>query len=213
MDLTIQFCYDKSLDQAFINKLFSFLITRGAKYNAGKYKGSYFIIPAGLVKGIEHTEDVIKDSTEKIAEIIDEYLQYDLQTTSLGISLEYFGEVNFDFRIYVIPEGDKSLISFETIDREVANENAFLSFVNLCKDVFEKFNLSYGVYKDEYHDYISLNDSDLPIEASSIINFYSKSLVDKIGRETLLSTSAQVIEELENGGLMIIKKEPEWFDD
>ena len=41
-------------------------------------------------------------------------------------------------------------------------------------------------------------------ELPDIVNFYSKPIVDKIGREKLLSAPARKVEELENGGIMLL---------
>ncbi|KCZ72635.1 hypothetical protein ANME2D_01066 [Candidatus Methanoperedens nitroreducens] len=205
---SIQFYYNKNLDPVFINKLFYFLVSRGLKYNV-KYEGYYSIISKVAYsqpgKDIIHSEKEINESTEKLAEIIYTYLNFNLQTTSLGINLGYLDEVKFPFNVGVHPvEDNKSLISFETNEYCMADEKTFLAFINLCKEVFDRFNFVHGAFRSEYQDDIPFNEEDFLKVLPDIVNFYSKPLVDKIGREKLLSAPARKVEQLENGGIMLL---------
>ena len=205
MEWSVQFNHNDSLNPIFINNLFYFLVSKGVKYNAGKYEGSYFIYGAEPGKDIEHFEDGIKESTVKLIEIVDTFLKFDLNTTSLGVHLDYFGDKKFHFWISILQvEQKKSFISIGTNENEILDEKTFLSFINLCKEVFEKFNFAFGAYRNEYMDEIPFNEEDFLKELPDIANFYSKPLVDKIGREKLLSAPATKVEELENGGLMLL---------
>lgn len=206
MNWSIQFNYYKNLDPIFINKLFYFLVSRGVKYNAYKFKGRYAIYNIkDPKKDRDYTEKEIKESTEKLAGIIDTYLKFDLRTTHFGIFLDYLDEVVFHFGVYIIPiEDNKSLISFEAGEHLISDEKTFLSFINLCKEVFEIFNFSFGAFRDENTDDIPHSEEDFLKVMPDIVNFYSKPLVDKIGREKLLSAPAKKVEELENGGIMLL---------
>lgn len=205
MNWTIQFYYYKNLDPVFINKLFYFLVSRGVKYNAYKFKSRYAIYTENPKKDIEYTEKEIKESTEKFAEIIDAYLKFDLRTTQLDVFLDYLDEVDFCFRVYIIPiEDNKCLISFEAGEHLIPDEKTFLSFIKLCKEVFERFNFVFGAFRSQYQDSIPFNDDDFLKKTPDIVNFYSKPLADKLGREKLLSAPAKKVEELENGGIMLL---------
>jgi hypothetical protein len=79
-----------------------------------------------------------------------------------------------------------------------------LTFVNLCKELFVKFSFIYGQSRSQYEGIIPTDIDEFLKERPNIVNFYSRPLVDKIGREKLLSTPAFKVEELENGGVMLI---------
>jgi hypothetical protein len=199
----IEFYYDKDLDPVFIHKLFYFLISKGIKYNA-KFKGRYSILPK-LNEYIGYTEKEVKESTEKLAEIIGTYLKYDLKTALFGIYLDYLGKANFYFHIDITPiENNKCIISLGTNLYSIPDEKTFIIFTNLCKDIFVKFNFKYGASRSQFEGNIPLIEEDFLKVRPNIVNFYSKPLVDKMGREKLLSTPAFKVEEIENGGVMLI---------
>ena len=206
MDWEIQFQYDKDLNQVFIHKLFYFLISRGVKYNAcPRYKTYYLILTDKPENDIEYNEEERKESTEKLAEIIDIYSKFDLKTTIFSIWLDYLNEMNFRFGIGISQTKDSgSSISFSAGEHLVPDEKSFLAFVNLCKEVFVRLDLSHGAFRSEYEDSVPADKKDFLKEKPNIVNFYSKPLVDEIGREKLLSTPAFKVEELDNGGVMLI---------
>lgn len=94
----VQFYSDKALDRVFIGKLLYFLVSRGVKYNK-KHKAAYFIFSQELERDIEYTEKTVGESTEKLAEILERYFQYDLKTTSFTIYLDYCMEPAFNFEL------------------------------------------------------------------------------------------------------------------
>jgi hypothetical protein len=201
MDWDIQLCYDKNLDGIFINKFFNFLESKGAIYNAG----SYIINETNInEKPIVHLGKDINGSSDNIEHIIAIYNQKDLKSTQLSIDLDYLSELNFSFWVHFVPQKNKCIISFGTTTYLVPDKNRFLSFINLCRDVFIKFNFNYGSFRNEYQDPIPLEKDEFLKEPPNIVNFYSKSLVDTIGCNKLLSTPAYSVEELENGGIMVI---------
>ena len=206
MDWEIQFQYDKDLDQVFIHKLFYFLVSRGVKYNAcSRYKAYYLILTDKPENDIEHDEEERKESTEKLAEIIETYSKFDLKTTSLSIWLDYLNEVNFRFGIDILQVKDNdSFISLKAGEHLIPDEKTFLAFTDLCKELFVRFNLSHGAFRSEYENSVPSGKDDFLKEKPNIVNFYSKSLVDEIGREKLLSTPAFKVEDLDNGGVMLI---------
>lgn len=205
MDWSIQLYNDENIDSIFINKFFYYLVSRGIKYNAYKFEGKYTILTEDPKKDIEHTEKEIKESTEKLAEIIDDYLKFDLRTTHFDVFLCHLNDINFCFFVSIIPtKDDKYLISFETGEHLIPDEKTFLTFINICKDVFVRFNFAYGMFRSEHQGFIPSNEQSFLTELPDIVNFYSKPLVDKIGREKLLSAPARKVEELENGGVMLL---------
>ena len=203
MDWSIQFYYNKNLDPVFINKLFYLLVSRGVKYNA--IGGGYSILAKDTEKDMRYSEKHVKESTEKLAEIIDAYIKFDLRIAQFSIVLNYLGEIDIRFGVYIIPiKENKCLISFEAGEHLIPDEKTFLTFINLCKEVFDRLNFVHGAFRSQYQDSIPFNEEDFLKELPDIANFYSKPLVDKIGREKLLSAPATKVEELENDGIMLL---------
>ncbi|WP_321429190.1 hypothetical protein [uncultured Methanolobus sp.] len=203
MEWSVQFKYNEDLDPVFINKFFDFLVSKGVKYNINR-KGRYNISPDKHVKSIGYFEEEIKDSTKKIPEVVKTFVNYDLKKASFSIFLDYVGEVDFYFIVFIGHDDDKSLIAFDSNDYAVPDDETFFAFMDLCKEVFVKFGFSYGAFRDEDHESIPMDEDEFLKEKADTVNFYSEPLVDKIGRERLLSTPARKVEELENGGVMLI---------
>lgn len=204
MEWAIDFFMNKGLDRVFIHKLFYFLVSKGVTYNA-KYAAMYMIMGENSERDVQHMESDVKESTEKLAEIIETYLCYDLKTTLLRISLEFPGNNGFEFEVTIIPSRDEgSLINFVTNTAIIEEETTFLSFVELCKETFIRFNFEYGAFRDEYNGTIPAITEKFIKTKPDIVNFYSRPITDAIGREKLLSAPAFKVEELENGGVMLI---------
>ena len=205
MDWDVQFRCNENLDPVFIHKLFYFLISIGIKYNAGDYNTYYLIYTEKNENDVEYKEKERKESTEKLAEIVDTYTKFNLKTDLLSIWLDYQKEVDFRFSFTLNPVGENNLfVTFGTGEHLIPDEKSFLVFINMCKEVFVRFNFSYGAFRIENVSDVPHDRGDFLKEKPNIVNFYSKSLVDKIGREKLLSTPAFKVEELENGGVMLI---------
>ena len=205
MEWEIQFQCDTDIDPVFIHKLFYFLVSRGAKYNAGDFTAPYFIFTKQPENDVEYEEKEIKESTEKLGEIVDTYTKFNLKTDSFSIWLCYQKEVTFSFNFGLTPRNENGLlISFWAGEHLVPDENTFLVFMDLCKELFVRFNLSHGAFRSEYENSVPSNKKDFLKEKPNIVNFYSKPFVDQIGRDILLSSPAFKVEELDNGGVMLI---------
>jgi hypothetical protein len=199
MEWEIQFYHDVTPSHNFINDLFAFLLSHNVKYNPKE--STYFIIPQGI-KSISLKRE--ERSTIDLNKIINTYLIYDIKTTNLGIYLEYYGDVDFYFYLHVIPTNNKYFISFDTNEYMIPDEKSFFSFVNLCKDAFEKFNFSYGASRSQWQNAIPPSENEFIMEKPDIVNFYGKRMADKVNRKKLLSTPAKHVEELVNGGILLI---------
>lgn len=193
----------RTLIRFLIHKFFYFLVSRGVKYNAN-YRGTYSIIPE-VEKSVSYNEKDDKEATEKLAEIIDTYLKYDLKATTLSIFLRCLSDADLHCYVDIVPGvKGKCWICFDVTSHGIHSEETFFAWVNLCKDVFVRFNLAYGSLRDEYEDPIPLDVDAFLKEEPNYVNFYSKPLVDKIGREKLLSAPVYKVEALENGGIMLV---------
>lgn len=176
-----------NMDEATLRNMFSLSVRGSDTQLMGKFR-------INLVK--LNTRDVTLGEIKKFIEDV---------KTHLDIILNYLGEVDIKFGIYIIPVKDnKCLISFEAGEHLIPDEKTFLIFINLCKEVFNRLNFVHGAFRSQYLDDIPLNEEDFLKKLPNIVNFYSKPLVDKFGREKLLSAPARKVEELENGGIMLL---------
>lgn len=215
MDYRIQLDFDKNFDLVFINNFFDFLISRGIKYNA-RHEGKYYIFSTGAhEKDVITKENEVKESTDKLAEIVNTYIKFDLKTTSLSVYLDYIDKVEFPFDVsFHQLDGNKSLIFISASDYNVSGEKTFLAFVDLCKDAFIRFNFVYGSFRNECQEDVPYSVNDFLKESPDIVNFYSRPVVDRIGRDRILSAPAFKVEELENGGIMLLVcPSPSGYDD
>jgi hypothetical protein len=114
---------------------------------------------------------------------------------SSGYYYEYESNPRVEDRIWYI--------RLDTNTNLIPDEKGFLTFVNLCKVLFERFNFPYGSYRDEDNDNIPDNKDDL-LPWLDIVNFFSKPLVDKIGRKRLLTAPAKQVVLCSNGGVMLL---------
>lgn len=203
MDWSIQLYYNKLVDRLFISQFFKFLVIDGVRYNAYKYKARYAINATYPEKDIEFTETEIKDSTSKLNEIVNTYLNYNLKTTHFSIDLDYMENVKFNFSLYIIPVEDGYIFSFDTGDCHIPDEKTFLTFVNLCKEIFVKFQFAYGSFKGK-DQFIPTTVNSFLETPPDIVTFYSKSIVDRIGSKRLLSAPVRMVESLENGNVMLL---------
>ena len=200
----LELLLDKNVDNVFIYKLFFILVSKGVKYNA-RYNGAYSIFSKNTNNNIYYKEPTIIESTEKLAEIVARYEKFDLHTTSLVINLEYINGIYFNFSLYVTPViNNKTLVSFSINDNSLVEEQAFLAFIDVCKETFDRLGFTYGSIKNEYQDNIPLDEDTFLEKMPDVINFYSQSLISKLGRDKLLSAPAYKVEELSNGGIMLL---------
>lgn len=194
----IQFYSNKSLNPFFIRDFFKYLVSKGIDNSAGPF--SIYINTPDKYLNFDDTK-IKEENIIIVDDIIDIYLRCDLTRSSLSISTRYL-DISFIIRIY--PKENKCLIMFDTYDVNIRDEKSFLAFVNLCKETFVHFNFVYGAYRNEYQEDIPLNIGDAIMEKPKIVTLYSKLLVDRMCREKLLKAPAYKVEELENGGVMLL---------
>jgi len=177
----------------------------GVKYNAGKYSGSYPIIPANPTEDIsERGND--RESTEPLADIIETYSDFDSRTTQIGIDFSYptTGEP-IDFRIRINPTaGSQCIVSFSVASNEIKTGDEFEALIDLCTTTFERLDFVYGSYRNEYQEQIPTTPDEILNEPAQIITFFSGGIADEVGRGRLLSASAQEVRELNSGGVLLV---------
>lgn len=94
------------------------------------------------------------------------------------------------------------MIALETIDDAVPDEKAFLVYVDLCKALFSRFDFVFGTLQNRDEGPVRFNMDHCSLLPPGVVNFYSRGLAEKIGREKILWAPAYRVEDLENSGIM-----------
>lgn len=201
---SVEFYRDESLSHRFAARLLFLLVSRGVRFGGGNYPAQYSIFEHGPDEFVKQKADDRSEQTEELGTVLDEYRTYDPERTSLTVSLDYLEEPTFYFWIKLSPRDGKTRVAFETHTNYLDSGAAYDTFVQLCREAFVRFQFVYGSYRTEY-------DGSLPLDRESIlrldprrITFYSADLVEALGREYVLDAPAERVEELDNGGVLLL---------
>lgn len=205
-DVEIEFVYPHSPTARFIRKLLMVLLSEGAEYNSGKYAGEYLIIPDDYSDQIQEKETASRERTEKLEDIIEEYSQFDPNTTRISISLNHFGaDYETPFTLRIAPAGkNHSKVSFWIASKEITSNDHFHSIVKLCSTTFGQFDFQYGKLKSEYEEDIPTIEEEIQQEPFGEVTFYSKELAEDLELEQLRLAHVYHFERLENGGVIVV---------
>jgi len=141
-------CYrDAPIDETFVHGLFYRLVAEGARYNAAKYPGSFFI--SGNCHDEVFEEEEIEDRTHKISNIITKYGSFDTSKTSLTVNLNYIGDAEFYFSVGIRPNSNATVVDIQTTTNEIQSDEEFMTVVTLCKRVIESFEFTHCRYTNE----------------------------------------------------------------
>lgn len=184
----------------FTDDLFNFLESKGMRIDQ-------------CIEDSNWLEKIATDDTNSDLPQLDEQLQKKL--ANLFESL--FGQIQlecyvlypatasglyFGMWISVDPKSNSYSINLENCTTDIIEESTLLSFYDLCKELFNRYDFRYAALTEEW-DGIYFDQDGIPQNSPGILDCYSKTLVDQIGREKLESTPARAIEKLDRGGVMI----------
>lgn len=202
----IQLLRPAAPDRLFVERLLYSLVSHGVRYNAGKYSGTYRIIPINPNEEIHQKEESDEECTERLADIAEMYSDFDPKTTQLGIDLSYSANGEpLDFRVRVNPTDDsQTIVSISLSSTEVKSSDEFKTVVDICTTVFERLDFIYGSYRSEHHEQIPTTTDEILNEPAQIVTFYSSSLAEMIGKKRLLSAPAHTVRELDNRGILLV---------
>lgn len=203
----IEFYRDAVPTRRFVAQLLFFLASRGAVYGGREFPGFYHVfdtVDAVSDKDILQHEDDAEERTEKLGTILDEYYQFDPERTGLTVTFERNCTPNFCFWVGVLPRDGATQIKLETSTNYVSDEATFDAFLDLCRELFVRFNLVYGVYRTEYEETIPLGRRAALEMDPRCVTFYSSGLVEEMGREYVLGAPTDHVEQLEDGGVALV---------
>lgn len=199
MEFGIDFYRDEPIDEMFVHGLFYRLVAEGARYNAAKYPGKFFIITPDPSEEVIREEEEIGEQTHKLSDIVTEYCSFDTSQTSLTVHLNYEGENNFVFDVAIRPRPDSSVVGIHTNTNEINTKDEFAEFITVCKNVIASFKFVHCRYTNEYKESVEFSREELVKTPLEVVTYYSNELANEIGRDKLTSAPAKSIEELNDG--------------
>lgn len=207
MHWSLVFVDDRPLDAALASRILFFLVSRGARYRTDSRRGSYMIYPHGEdTEPINEAEHGVGACTERLGDIIDQYREFDIETTSFSVSLDFGSTGWFPVTLIIRPPIEKksSRVELRTHKRYVPDMEAHDAFVHTVRDLFDRFGFVYGSYTNEHQPGFATHEEALLDRPLQAITFYDADLADHLGRDRLLSIPAGHTEELSTGGVFSI---------
>lgn len=205
-DWDIQFQWPETPNCRFTHKLLYALIVQGVRYNTGNYPGQYRIVPINPNEEIAQEAASEGECTERLADIVDLYTDFDQATTEARINLVYTDTPNpIHFALDLKPTNDSGCrVRLSVVGNEIQTQDRFQSFIDLCASVFHRVGFPYGSFRGEYDDWIPTTADAFLQERFRRVTFLSEELADEFGRRKLLSAPTERTVELADGGLLLV---------
>lgn len=205
-DWDIQFHWPRLPDCRFVHTLLYALVAQGVRYNAGEYSGSYRIVPINPNEEIAQEASSERECTERLADIVNLYADFDPATTEMGINLASTDSPEpIHFSLGLVPtNGSGCRIRLSVVGNEVRTEDRFRSFIDLCAGAFQRVGFPYGSFRSEYDDWLPTTTEAFLQERVRRVTFYSAELADEFGRRKLLSAPSERTIELDDGGILLV---------
>lgn len=205
-DWDVQFQWLETPDCQFVHKLLYALVVQGVQYNTGNYPGQYRIIPINPNEEIAQEADSESECTERLADIVDLYTDFDPTTTEMRINLVYTNTSDpIHFALGLAPTNDSGCrVRLSVVGNEVQTQERFQSFIDLCAGVFRRVGFPYGSFRGEYEDWIPTTADEFLQERLRRVTFLTAELADEFGRRELLSAPTERAVELADGGVMLV---------
>ncbi|NEU59203.1 hypothetical protein [Halorussus sp. MSC15.2] len=205
-DWEIQFYSPTIPNCRFIHRFLYALVVQGVRYNTGKYPGKYRIIPINPNEEIAQKASGEQEYTERLADIVNLYTDFDPSTTEMGIDLTYMQTTNpIHFNLGLVPTDESGCrIQLSVVGTEVQTDDRFQSFVDLCAGVFQRVDLPYGSFRGEYDNWLPTTTEAFLQERLRRVTFLSAELVDEIGRRKILSAPTERTVEFADEGVVLV---------
>lgn len=197
--------------------LLQFLLrTLDAGYSDETIKHTFeLLITRGFRLIAEEEEEEYKNVTPEISSIlqheIDEYLAR--QKDQLYIQAYYLeGEEELKLIILLLPEEGllNCWLSNADLDTDPNKGVIYQILTDIFKDLYRIWHPFYGF--EEYSGGSFVSRNKLLTEQQAVylyfINFFGPELVNKLGRERVLSAPAWKIEEMDDGGIFLMPVDP-----
>lgn len=192
-----------------VHKVLYVLVSRGTSYNLGRYPSGYIVTPTmdSSRESISYTEpDQGEERVERLAEIVEEYGEFDVDSTILTVKLVDVADDPIHYSLSVLPGGESGLkFKLTTHSREAGSAEEFLRLVSHVETLCERFEIEYAGYHTEYEAIGSYPwDDGITPESLRRVTYYGAEFVDAFGREHLLSMPAYDVTEHDDGGVFVV---------
>ena len=184
---TLDACYDSEA----LNRALDLLVARDFRVIADAEEAEY--------------ENVSPEVTPALKRAIAEYLTQ--RKGELALSAYHLGDTTLELQLALVPQ--EGLVECHVDTEELSFEfgrqpDLYPLLLDVCKDLYLAWRPVYGhIY---YHTGMNPDRDEvlrLQIEYLYLVNLFSPELVQKLGRERLLSAPAWKVEELEDGAVFL----------
>ena len=206
----IEFLLTKKPDKDWLTRILYSAVAHGIRLNAGKFEGRYRIIPEDITKEIVRAETGNIERTEKLADATDAYCSFDPSSTELSIMSTYVeAEPELPCSIGITPHGSNYRLSVGTNRSDIENASHRNQFLDLPIALFERFDFAYAASRIGEQEYVPSTTGTIEEDYPRSVTFYPRQVVEDLGRETMLSSPAADIRELDDGSVfMLASSEP-----
>lgn len=197
--------HEQPLSSILVHKIMYIIVSRGAKYNAGTYAGSYsiFVTDGDDINEMEELE--AGEMIEKVPEIIDKYCSHDMTQDSLSIGMSGACGETVDYLVSIGPrENNGSAVAFKSSTDDVDGETGFLGLLSLVEEICRRLNILYAAYRGEYDEIYFPTENEVTAEHLQEVTYLSGELVSSIGRERIRSLPTAEVRVHDDGGVFII---------
>ncbi len=205
----IELLSQKPIDSGFLGRLLFCLTGQEVRYNSTDILGQYSIFPEDIDEAIEHHESETGERTDRLGEFLQQFSQFNPQSTTGGIQLVYEGvsePIPFSLQFGSRTESDCSTVEFVVQSTEIGHEDSekFLQFLDLLSVVFERLPFEFGTIRSEWDDWIEGKRGRDLAETANTAVFLSSDLADQIGREVLAEAPTDRRRDLADGSVLLV---------
>lgn len=195
----------RPINPTLVHEALYILVSSGAKYNAGKYPGSYRIHREAAESLGGEEDPSMGEMVEKLPRIVDEYGEYDYSTTILSIDLCLSLSDPLDFSVEFLPRSETaSKITVSAYYGDVATSARFRELVEVAEEICGRLEISHASFSSENGRATPWDTAEFLEADLSRVSYFSTELVETIGRQNLLSIPTHRVEEFDDGGLFLI---------
>jgi hypothetical protein len=153
--------------------------------------------------------DVVPEVSQTLQQDVDAYLAQ--RNAPLFFRAYYVGDIDLSLLFQLVPEEGllACMVEQEHFYGSVEGHAAYLTMVAIFKELCGSWHPLYGhtYYSSGVNPERAVVLSDLNVVALYYINLFGPELVNKLGRERLLSAPAWQIEELADGSIFLVPED------
>jgi len=206
MDYSITCLYRGEINTTIIHKVLYVAVSRGTKYNVGKYPGRYYTSTESDAREYHRTEDESDgEMVERLPEIVETYAAGDVTKDMLSIGLADTRGDPVDYLLSIAPRKTNELmIGVKTNTDDAGVGKPFVRLVNLVEEFCKRFEIYYAGFTTEFESMRWPSAEDIGPDDLRLVTYLSPDLAESVGRGELLSVPAHEITSHDDGGIFVV---------